>query len=109
MKVELVVVERKGAVGAAIVSVQVRITTGQVVTPISNMTTQGLLGDLAPRRGGQGDGVSRLTRSFHWRCQGEMQEVEPYLADVWEKSDGDGTRGDSAGGDWVLLVMNVGD
>jgi len=61
VKVELVVMVRKGTVGAVKMSVEVRNITGQVITSISNMTTQRLLGYVTPRRGGQGDGVSRVT------------------------------------------------
>ena len=61
VEVELVVVERKGTVGAVIMSVKVRNTTGQVVTSIGNMATQRSFGDVTPRRGGQGDGVIRVT------------------------------------------------
>ena len=97
------------AVGEVVVSVEVRNVAREGVISASYVVTQGVLGHLASRGGGEGDGVIRVTGAFHRWGQGQVEEVQPYLADVGEEGDGDGAGGDRGGGGWVLIIVDVGD
>jgi len=74
-------------------TIKMRDTACKVVSCISDMTAQWLMCYGPTRGSGQADGVRGVAKSFHWRFERKVEEIQSNLTNVREEVNRDRAGG----------------